>query len=218
MTTVVMNALCSGTAYNAQGEVYTTTDNAGRVNLNEYDQQGRETDAIQNYSTTQSGPDYNIQNVTNYGAGQDVASTSVITSTSTQTTQYVYAATAVTMTPDLYCNNQVVAVIYADSTNSYSNSTGFVDGTQGYNRVQYTFDRQGETTTMEDQNQTLHGYGYDGAGRELCDSITVPTGNPANIDLTVTSIDDAYKVCGKLLTVTCVARRREHRQSGGNAV
>jgi hypothetical protein len=32
--------------------------------------------------------------------------------------------------------------------------------------------------------------------------VTVPEGNPANINLDVTSIDYAYKVCGRLLSVT----------------
>ena len=55
---------------------------------------------------------------------------------------------------------------------------------------------------MEDQNQTTHDYSFDGVGRLLSDTATVPTGNPANIDTTVASIDYAYKVCGKLLTVS----------------
>ena len=44
--------------------------------------------------------------------------------------------------------------------------------------------------------------GYDGVGHLLTDSVTVPEGNPANINLAVTSIHDAYKICGRLLSVS----------------
>ena len=68
-----------------------------------------------------------------------------------------------------------------------------------YNRVQYVYDRQGETTQMTDQNQTTHDYAFDGVGRLLSDSIS---SFGANIATAVDSIDYAYKVCGKLLTVS----------------
>ena len=119
-----------------------------------------------------------------------------------QTTQYVYGTAATSSSPALYCNNEVAAVIYPDSTNTYSSSTGWTNGSSGYDRVQYTYDRQGEMTSMEDQNQTTHTYAYDGVGRLLSDSVTVPAGNPADIDMTVASIDYAYKVCGRLLSVS----------------
>ena len=55
---------------------------------------------------------------------------------------------------------------------------------------------------MEDQNQTTHTYTHNGLGALLSDNVTVPAGNPANIDLAVASIDYAYKVCGRLLSVS----------------
>jgi RHS repeat-associated protein len=101
----------------------------------------------------------------------------------------------------------VTAVIYADSSNSYNpNGTPgdkFYNGSSGvYDRVQYTYDMQGEMTSMEDQNQTTHTYTYDGVGHLLSDSVTVPAGDPANIDTTVASLDYAYKVCGRLQSVS----------------
>ena len=105
-----------------------------------------------------------------------------------QTTQYVYG-TGAAASPDLYCNDLVTAVLYPDSTG-------------GTDEVQYTYDRQGEMTSMEDQNGTTHVYAYDGVGHLLSDTATVAPGNPGNIDTAVASIDYAYKVCGRLLSVS----------------
>ena len=52
-------------------------------------------------------------------------------------------------------------MIYADSTNTYNSATHtFSNGGSGYDRVQYSFDRQGEMTSMEDQAGTTHDYFY----------------------------------------------------------
>ena len=77
-----------------------------------------------------------------------------------QTTQYIYGTAVTSSSPDLYCNNIVTAIAYPDSTG-------------GTDEVKYTYDRQGEMTSMEDQNRTTHDYAFDGAGRLLSDSVTV---------------------------------------------
>ena len=84
-----------------------------------------------------------------------------------QTTEYVYGTTATSSSPDLNRNDLLTAVIEPDSTNSYDagGTTGFSNGSGGYDRVQYAFDRQGETISMEDQDQTTHDYARDGVGR-----------------------------------------------------
>ncbi len=89
-----MNALVSGTAYNAQDEVGDTIDNAGRVDETVYDDEGRETDSIQNYDPGSTAADENVNTRTIYGQGNNVAQTQVITSSGTQTTQYVYDSIA----------------------------------------------------------------------------------------------------------------------------
>ena len=77
--------------------------------------------------------------------------------------------------------------------------------------VQYTYDRQGETTSMTDQNGTTHAYSFDHVGRELADSVTGHDNSTAGIaaasDSTlaaalVTTVAFGYKPCGKLQTVT----------------
>ena len=118
-----------------------------------------------------------------------------------QTTQYVYGTTATSASPDLFANNVLVATIGPDSTNSYGPG-GFSNGSGGYDRVQYTIDRQGETLSMEDQNQTIHDYARDGVGRLLSDTIVHFGAGVYDGAGAVASIDYAYKVCGKLLTVS----------------
>jgi YD repeat-containing protein len=72
----------------------------------------------------------------------------------------------------------------------------------GLQAVEYSYDRQAETDTTTDANGTTHTFTYNGLGRESTDTVTVPDGNPANIDLTVTELAFGYKACGRLQYVT----------------
>ena len=76
------------------------------------------------------------------------------------------------------------------------------DTLAGMDATEDTYDRQAETSTTTDANFTTHTITYNGLGAELTDTVTVPDGNPANIDLTVTEIAMAYKACGRLQYVT----------------
>jgi YD repeat-containing protein len=196
------------TEYNARGEANETVDPAGNVTLTTEDDAGRTIAVIQNYPLDVNGnpivaPDKNIATGTVYNSANLVAETTVTTSSSTQTTQYVYDCLASSSDPALYCNNQVTAVIYADSTNTYDAATHtWSNGTSGYDRVQYTYDRQGEMTSMVDQAGTTHQYYYNGVGSLVADSI-VALG--ANVDPAVQSIRYQYKVCGRLLSVISYA-------------
>ena len=55
-----------------------------------------------------------------------------------------------------------------------------------------TYDIQGEVASMTHQNLTTHTYTYDNLGREIADSVTLPTlggvYNPSNIDTAVMEI------------------------------
>ena len=59
---------------------------------------------------------------------------------------------------------------------------------------------------MTDQNLTTHTYTYDNLGREIADSVTLPTlggvYNPSNIDTAVMEIGYGYNVQGNLSSVT----------------
>ena len=93
---------------------------------------------------------------TTYAAAYLVAQTQVITYAGTETTTYVYGTEIENTLPDVFSHDLVRAVMYADSTNtSDSDTKTFSNGSGGvYNRVEYTFDGQGEMTSMEDQYPT----------------------------------------------------------------
>jgi RHS repeat-associated protein len=132
-------------------------------------------------------------------AGFSIAAGSIEPNATAEVTSYVYGTSA-DGTPALYSNDLVAAEIPPDSSNRWLPQTGQVGNTTGgYDRIQYTYDLQGEMTSMEDQNQTTHQYAYDGVGHLLSDSIS---SFGAGVDTTVASIDYAYKVCGKLLSVS----------------
>ena len=113
---------CQRHGLQAQGEVSTTTDNAGRVDETVYDDEARQTDWIENYDPGSTAADENVDTRTIYGQGNNVAQTEVITSSGTQTTTYVYdsVATGGASGPALYSNENVTAVIYPDSSTTYS--------------------------------------------------------------------------------------------------
>jgi RHS repeat-associated protein len=174
--------LITFTAYNSAGEVWQTTASDGSYTQSFFDDAGRPMGTIE-YDRFGSTI---LSTGTTYGAGDLVATSSTTTSSGTDTTAYDYGTTVDTSTPSLFTNDAVAEILYPGSTNP----------------VKYTFNRQGQMTTMTDQNETTHTYTYDGDGRLLADSVSVPTDNPANIDMTVQSIRYAYQACGRLDTVT----------------
>jgi RHS repeat-associated protein len=193
------------TEYNARGEADESIDPAGNVTFSTEDDQGRVIETIQNYNVD-TDPALNITTTNNFDAADDLlASTSVSTYTGTEITAYVYGTDTGVSSPDLFDNDEIRAVVSGltpdDDLSSLVYDVSMGD-TTGLNVVEYTYDRQGETTTMVDQHLTTHTYTRNGLGALLTDSISVPSGNPAGINLSVISIDYAYKVCGRLLSVS----------------
>ena len=137
-----------------------------------------------------------------YTPAKFTVSGSVIPNAVAENTFYVYGP-LVHDNSGVYMPTDVVrAIIYPGSTTSYSSQTGIFSD---LDYVQYEYDQIGEMTSMTDQNGTIHDYFYDGVGRLLSDTASVATGNPAGLDASLTSINEityAYKVCGKLLSVT----------------
>ena len=155
----------------------------------------------------------------NYEAGVQLCSMTVTANdplgeATTETTQYVYGTdvsdNGTAASPLIYSNDLLRAVIYSDSSNTftqpaYPGDPGNLIDTGGYNRVEYTYDRQGEVTSVEDQNQTVHTYGYDNLGREISDTASWPNGNPygvANSGNAATEIDESYTALGQPYQVT----------------
>ena len=142
------------------------------------DDAGRTIETIQNYAAANQnpppGPDKNIITGTDYNVHDLVASTRSPPAAARKPPTTSTTPTATTSSPALFCNDQVTAVIYADSTQHLQRDHAQLQQWQQrvYDRVQYTYDRQGEMTSMEDQNQTTHAYAYDGGGHLLSDSVT----------------------------------------------
>jgi RHS repeat-associated protein len=212
--------LVTSYAYNNDGELYQTTDPMGNTDQTTYDAAGRVTESIENYvygKPTLGNQDQTDQDVTTdyvYEVPGTPQETTMTVTTSdgnkgvnTQQTTYVYGTdvsdNGTAADPEIYSNDLLRAVIYADSDNTFTppvdGSTGTLNDYSGYNRVQYTYDLQGEVTSMEDQNQTVHTYGYDSLGRETSDAVT--SHQNGKIDTSVMQIDQSYDDEGNLADV-----------------
>jgi RHS repeat-associated protein len=199
-------------AYDAGGDVQSTTDPMGTVTLFAYDAVGREVQRILNYRTQSSssslsgaalsssvgsssssgmsGPcpasaDTNVTILTAYNPDGNVASvTAANSATGNQVTQYVYGSTLATS--GVASNLLKVADVYPDSL-------------AGSDQVTYTYNRQGEVTTLTDQNGTVHSYVYDLLGRQVEDCVTTVG---LGTDTTVLRIETDYEVRGMVSGIT----------------
>jgi len=198
------------TNYNSRGEVWQTFDPAGNEYRTFYDDTGRTIEKIQNYSTTPAA-DKNITTNYAFNAGTDLLSAMSVTTekadlsdTQTQITAYVYGTdTPYGSSPVIYRHDFVSAVIYGLSDiNQLENLVSNVasGSTSTYNLVEYTHNRQSEVTQMTDQNGTQHDYGFDGLGRQVSDSATLPSGSA--VDNQVLRIDTAYNLQGSIASTT----------------
>jgi RHS repeat-associated protein len=78
-------------------------------------------------------------------------------------------------------------------------ATIYPDSRDMYDQVTYTYNRQGQRTTMQDQNGSVHAYSYDLLGRQTADLITtLATG----VDASVQQIGWTYEIHGLLQFVT----------------
>ena len=166
--------------YNSAGQLSTTTNPGGITTYMEYDDAGRQTKIVQNWtggssssSSSSSGPfesdDTNVTVLTAYNADGNVSSiTAVNALTGDQTTQYVYGTTL----SDSGIASSLLkrAEIYPDS-DDVADPLG--NGTDGiYDRIEFKYNRQGEVTEIKDQNETVHAFDYDKLGRRIHDRVT----------------------------------------------
>ncbi len=86
-------------------------------------------------------------------------------------------------------NDLLAKVEYPDPT------TGDAS-TSAANDVESTYDALGEQLTKTDQNGTTHTYAYDTLGQEISDSVTLPMGNPENIDTSVMELTYNFNSAG----------------------
>ena len=160
--------LVSSTEFDMAGRVYKTTDPAGAVVKNEYDDAGKTTKVIHNFGGTDTQTirtEYNT-------SGQMSKQIAENSDTGNQETSYTYGVTTAFGLSDLASNQLLSQMTYPDS------------GT-----VTYDYDRTGQQTSMTDPNGTVHEYEYDDAGRRIEDRVaTVGSG----VDATVRRIEHTY--------------------------
>ena len=186
--------LVNATVYNYRGEAFQAIDPKGRIDQQSFDDAGRTITAVQNYVSGGTAADQNITVQTAYTIDGQVAKlTASNATTGNQLTQYAYGTSTGTADSGVARSDLLKAVIYADSTNTFTMSGGttsgdtVVSGTPSfsngsgtaavYNRVQYKYNQLGEQATMMDQNSTVHTYALDGLGRPINDSISLASGS-----------------------------------------
>ena len=115
--------------------------------------------------------------------------------TGNQVTRWVYGTT---LTDSGVARRDLLrAKIYPESDDEAAPLNNGLDGV--YNRIEYTYNRQGNIVTMKDPNETVHAYAFDLLGRQVADAVTVlGTG----VDGAVRRIATAYEVRGMVLKVT----------------
>jgi RHS repeat-associated protein len=181
--------LVTSLAYNAAGRMSAQTNPGGVKTCFEYDDAGRQVRQVMNCidtgssSSSSSGAlesvDTNVTVLTAYNADGNVASiTAVNAFTGNQVTQYVYGTTL---------SDSGIASSLLKRAEIYPDSVDADD------RITFEYNRQGEVTTTEDQQGTVHSFDYDALGRQTQDRVTtLGTG----VDNAVRRIASTFEVRG----------------------
>ena len=127
--------------------------------------------------------------------GQIATLTARNPTTGDQVTTYVYGTTL--DDSDIARSDLVRAEIYPDS-DDVAEPLGDGDD-EVYDRVQYTYNRQGQRTGKQDQNGTVHAFVYDDLGRVLHDRVTTLG---TDIDSAVLRTSTSYEVRGMVASIT----------------
>jgi YD repeat-containing protein len=176
--------LVSSDSYNAAGWLGSSTDPRGLVEQYSYDNLGRTTQTIADY--TNGTPTNNSNVTTQYGYdGNDnlVTYTAVEPGGGSQQTKYVYGVTT-TGGSAVNSNDILAAVQWPDPT------TGQPSCSQ---EDTYTADALGDPLTYTDRNGTTHDYVRDVLGRLTSDQVaTLGSG----VDGTVQRLDTGYDTQG----------------------
>jgi RHS repeat-associated protein len=132
-----------------------------------------------------AGSDQNVTTETTYTADGNVDTlTAVNPATGNQTTRYVYGTT---LAESLVARSDLlVGEVYPDAAD-------------GADRVSYAYNRQGDRTSMTDQNGTLHAYAFDLFGRVTADDVPALG---ADVDADVKHIGTTYDIRGMMRAAT----------------
>lgn len=146
--------LVSETSYHPAGEIEDSTDPAGLITRNTYDDAGRITKTVTNPGNT---PTEQVD--TTYAANGQIKTLKATNSTTgDQTTTYTYGVTS----PDskIASNDLLASVTYPDNGLEV-----------------YEYNRQGQHIKFTDQNDSVHDYSFDDLGRQTEDKVTLASGS-----------------------------------------
>jgi len=209
------DVLVTSYGYDSAGNRFQTVDPAGKESRQAFDAVGRETLAVENYSSSTTaavggggcsatcdgaadalppaewvaclspGDAANVAVGRQYGPSGLTALVAYNPTTGAQRTQYQYG---VTLTDGPLADNRLLrSVVYPDTANSAD-------------RVLYQYDRQAAATSFTDQNGTRHEYDYDKLGRRTDDRVTTVASGVYDLVRRLTTTYDTYGLPERLLS------------------
>jgi RHS repeat-associated protein len=184
-------ALVTTFSHDIAGRVQDVTDPNGITARTLYDDLGRTTATIANFTGGAPGAQTDVTTVFSFDSSGRLASRTAVqpTGTPSQTTGYVYGVSAATGS-SIASNDLMAETRYPDP------ATGLPSPTD---RDIYTSNALGERTGFTDRAGTTHTYAFDVTGRQTADAITaLGTG----VDPTIRRIESAYDVLGRVTGVT----------------
>ena len=189
-----VNILAYSLAYDSAGRQYESTDNKARRVRKEFNDLGRLTKITRNFENLDE-EDWENDQITefvydDFGRLMKIRAVNVDDAESTtvnQDTYFVYG--------DDVDAGLVTDVIYPESTDDFTESSGGVVINSGADHVSETYDRLGQIETRTDQNETVHEYVFDSVGRLIDDSVTTVA---AGIDGSVKRIEYIYDDFGRI--------------------
>jgi RHS repeat-associated protein len=184
-------ALVTTFSYDASGRVQDVTDPNGITARTLYDDFGRTTATIANFTGGAPGAQADVTTLFSFDSSGRLASRTAVQAAGTpsQTTGYVYGVSS--DTGSTIASNDIMAETrYPDPVSGLPSAT---------DRDIYTSNALGERTSFTDRAGTTHTYAYDVTGRQTADAITaLGTG----VDPTIRRIESAYDVLGRVTGVT----------------
>jgi RHS repeat-associated protein len=193
--------LVTSDSYNAAGWVQDVTDPRGIDNRTIYDNLGRVTQTVQDYTNgTITATTNKTTNYTYDGDNHVLTLQAMETGGNSETTQWNYGVTT-SGGSEINSNDMLVSVEYPDPSTG-SASTSYEE--------KYTVDALDENLTYTDRAGNVHTYSYDVLGRLTSDAVTtLATG----FDNSVLRIQTAYNALSDPYTVT-----EYNAASGGSIV
>ena len=190
--------LVTSMGYDNAGNVYKTTDPAGKEHRTVFDDRARKVKAIQNYvdgnpATGSADEDVTVE-MTYTADGNMETLTAKNSTTGDQTTTYVYGTTL--SDSGVATSTLKRAEIYPDS----DDTTALGDGTDDvYDRIEFKYDRQQAVVEVKDQQETVHAFDFDALGRQSQDRVTTLG---SGVDDSVRRIATEFDTLGRKAKIT----------------